>query len=114
MAEKDLRENPFRDEIYDYFLSHNLRRVDTSEILAIQIEEEEEPKFDPNTLQDFDKVLVREEDTNKWRLSFFDTYESGYFYCTDYIYTQCVPYNAETKFLKGTTDEAPEYYQIWK
>ena len=22
MAEKDLRENPFRDEIYDYFLSH--------------------------------------------------------------------------------------------
>ena len=22
MAEKDLRENPFRDEIYDYFLAH--------------------------------------------------------------------------------------------
>ena len=26
MAEKDLRENPFRDEIYDYFLSHGFVR----------------------------------------------------------------------------------------
>ena len=36
------------------------RRVEPSEILAIQIKEEK-PKFDPTTLQPFDKVLVREE-----------------------------------------------------
>lgn len=83
------------------------------ELLAIQIKEEK-PKFDPTTLKDFDKVLVRDEDTNKWRLSFFDTYKAGCFCCIDYYYKQCVPYNDETKHLKGTTNEAPEYYQVWK
>lgn len=87
------------------------KRIEPSEILAIQLKEEE-PKFDPKTLQDFDKVLVREEDTNKWRLSFFDTYEPGCFCCLDYCYKQCVPYNEETKHLKDTTDEAPEFYRI--
>lgn len=89
----------------------------TDDVLNIELEQqrqEPKPKFDPTTLKDFDKVLVRDEDTNKWRLSFFDTYEAGCFCCIDYCYKQCVPYNDETKHLKGTTNEAPEYYQVWK
>jgi hypothetical protein len=89
------------------------RRIEPSEILAITLKEEEKPKFDPYSLEDFAKVLVREEDTNKWRLSFFDTYEHGCFCCMDYCYKQCVPYNEETKLLKGTTNEAPDYYKNW-
>jgi aspartate oxidase len=27
-------------------------------------------------------------------------------------YEQCVPYNEETKHLKGTTEKAPEFYRI--
>lgn len=95
----------------EYWMEDVNRRVEPSEILAIQIKEEK-PKFDPKSLQDFDKVLVRGEDTNKWRLSFFDTYENGCFCCMDYCYKQCVPYNEETKYLKDTTDEAPEFYRI--
>ena len=102
----------YRQDI-NYWMEDVNRRVEPSEILEIQLKEEK-PKFDPNTLQDFDKVLVRGEDTNKWRLSFFDTYENGCFCCMDYCYKQCVPYNEETKYLKDTTDEAPEYYKIWK
>lgn len=87
------------------------KQIEPSEILLLELKEEK-PKFNPSTLQDFDKVLVRDEDTNKWRLSFFDTYEPGYFYCIDYCFKQCVPYNDETKHLKGTTEEAPEFYRI--
>ena len=28
-------------------------------------------------------------------------------------YAFCVPYNDETKYLVGTSDEAPEYYRYW-
>ena len=110
IVEKHIEWTPY----ISFWISSDKRRIELNEILAIQIKEEPEPKFDPRTLQDFDKVLVREENTNKWRLSFFDTYEQGSFCCTDYCYKQCVPYNEETKHLKGTTEEAPEYYVTWE
>lgn len=97
-------------EFYKDFETSSHQYVQANNILNIEIEKS---KFDPKTLQDFDKVLVRDEDTNKWRLSFFDTYESGCFCCIDYCYKQCVPYNEETKHLKGTTEEAPDFYNIW-
>ena len=75
-------------------------------------------KFDPKTLQPFDRVLVRHSYT--WRcelLSHYLEYKGKLdFYCTSaaYIYRYCIPYNDDTKHLVGTTDEAPEYYRYWE
>lgn len=93
------------------------RRIEPNEILAIQIKEDK-PKFDPKTLQPFDKVLVRDSDEDYWEPKFFDRYEKEgdepYFTTNSCSYRYCVPYNEETKHLYNTTDEAPEFYQVWK
>ena len=74
-------------------------------------------KFDPKTLKAFDRVLVRNYKTTKWRCEHFSHFDGGNY--NPYIasccsYTFCVPYNEETKHLVGTTEEAPEYYRYWE
>lgn len=78
-------------------------------------------RFDPKTLQPFDKVLVRDDDPCVfWRCSFYShtkgkEQSTTYRYAaTDDSYTFCIPYNDETKHLVGTTEEAPEYYRYWE
>lgn len=80
-------------------------------------------KFDIMTLKPFDKVLVRNWKTAKWRcdhFSYFTHFEeygkSCYMAAASYstTYKFCVPYNDDTKHLVGTTDEAPEYYRYWE
>jgi hypothetical protein len=101
---------------YNVWVEDPREELKVQELLSIQIKEEQKPKFNPNTLQPFDKVLVRDDDTCKWGISFFDIYEYelGHFCCIEDTYYQCVPYNEETKHLHRTNNEAPEYYQIWK
>ena len=73
-------------------------------------------KFDPNTLQPFDKVLVRDSSLSKWRPDFFGflvQYEK-YIICASSFWYQCIPYNDETKHLVGTKDDCPEYYKWWE
>ena len=76
-------------------------------------------KFDPKTLQPFDKVLTRNDSGGDWYCHFFShrrDIESEYKYVqTDecaYIY--CIPFNDETKHLVGTDNEAPEFYRYWE
>ena len=74
-------------------------------------------KFDPKTLHPFDRVLVRNYKTTKWRCEHFshfdgDNYNPCFASCCSYIF--CVPYNDETKHLIGTTEEAPKYYRYWE
>ena len=73
-------------------------------------------KFDPRTLKPFDKVLVRDFTTRKWRCKHFSYFMDGeaYSYMCFATYRFCVPYNDETKHLVGTTEEAPEYYRYWE
>ena len=78
-----------------------------------------QPKFDPKTLQPFDRVLVRDKDLVRWRCTFYshliEDNETMYKYVTAYnIYKYCIPYNDDTKHLVGTTEEAPEYYRYWE
>lgn len=47
------------DADISYFMQDKSRKIEPSEILAIQIKEEK-PKFDPQSLQPFDKVLVKD------------------------------------------------------
>ena len=74
------------------------------------------PKFDPKTLQPFDKVLVRDKDCENWNCGFFSHKDASVYHyrCIGTPYIYCIPYNEETKHLVGTSDEAPEYYRYWE
>lgn len=77
-------------------------------------------RFNPKTLQPFDKVLVRARSGNAyvWFADFIvtpitDNYVRGCIMSntdTDMV----IPYNDDTKHLVGTNKEAPEYYRHWK
>ena len=74
-------------------------------------------RFDPKTLKPFDRVLVRNFKTYKWKCEHFSYFKKGDDYpcmCTSNSYAFCVPYNDETKHLVCTSDEAPEYYRYWE
>lgn len=76
--------------------------------------EPKKPKFDPNTLQPFDKVLIRDSKCEDWRCNIFSHILNGggyRFRTTNAYYTYCIPYNDDTKHLVGTSDEAPEFYR---
>ena len=74
-------------------------------------------KFDPKTLNPFDRVLVRNFKTMKWRCEHFshfdgDNYNPCIASCCSYTF--CIPYNDDTKHLTGTKDEAPDFYKYWE
>ena len=72
-------------------------------------------KFDPKTLQPFDKVLVRDDSISTWKPDHFG-YKANKTFCRCVVsyFIQCIPYNEKTKHLIGTTEEAPEYYRYWE
>ena len=77
---------------------------------------EKAEKFDPKTLHPFDKVLVRVDKNDCWMAAHF-SHVDDYTHkavCDTFYYTQCVPYNEETKHLVGKTDDCPEYYKWWR
>lgn len=101
----------------DFWVRSEKKRIEPDEILAIQIKEEEEPKFDPQTLQPFDKVLVRDEKHEIWTGQIFSHINkecNNYkFIClAPYGWKKCIPFNEETKHLVGTANEVPEFYRI--
>lgn len=75
------------------------------------------PKFDISSLQHFDKVLVRDCNTHKWKCGFYDSYMKGNpfpFITIVTCYKQCIPYNTQTKDLVGTNKMPPEKYINWE
>ena len=75
------------------------------------------PKFDPKTLQPFDKVLIRDSKYEDWRCGIFShIYNRGdyHFRTITAYYIYCIPYNDDTKHLVGTNEEAPEFYRYWE
>ena len=75
-------------------------------------------RFDPKTLQPFDKVLVRDSYKYVWVCELFSYIVDGdveYKYrclgsCTKY----CIPYNEDTKNLLNTDKLPLEYYRYWE
>lgn len=75
------------------------------------------PKFDPKTLQPFDKVLVRDKSCYNWMCELFShikTESEFKYWCISNGYKYCIPYNDDTKHLVGTSEEAPEFYRYWE
>lgn len=69
-------------------------------------DQENKPQFEP-----FDKVLVRDSDSEMWKPAFFavlkadDEYKFGIIdLVVPAFYRQCIPYNDDTKHLLGTYD----------
>ena len=72
------------------------------------------PKFDPNTLQPFDKVLAFF--NGIWSCDFYSHYNDDipfHYVCFRSSVNRVIPYNKETKHLVGTKEEAPEFYRYW-
>lgn len=73
-------------------------------------------KFDITTLKPFDKVLVRDNDKQKWTVDYFsfaDKEQVYPFICVGHYVSQCIPYNGNEHLL-GTTDDCDEYYKTWE
>ena len=71
-------------------------------------------KFDPMTLQPFDKVLIRNVDNGFWNAAFFSYIAGQWVNCVGSGTAECIPYNEETKHLVGTTEDCPEFYKWWE
>ena len=75
------------------------------------------PKFNPMSLNPFDRVLVIDSD-RYWTPALFSylDYSLNYprMHCFDHMARKVILYNDETKHLVGTTDEAPEFYRYWE
>ena len=74
-------------------------------------------KFDPKTLQPFDKVLAKDGFSSKWTCTFFshmDNDVSFPVYCSGGYFKVCIPYNEETKHLVGTKEDCPKFYKWWE
>lgn len=73
--------------------------------------------FDFSKLEPFDKVLVRNEEHDFWKVAFFDNYlkKQTYPFKTiskhDY-WKQCIPYCDNTKHFKDTTKPMPDFYRL--
>lgn len=124
--DKELYEqlNLIHNKIYDAYCLG--KQGETSPILSNSSNTgKNKPKFDPKTLQPYDKVLVRNENFIRWKCTFYShlikdneticKYVTTYKYVTAYnVYKYCIPYNDDTKHLVGTKEEAPEYYRYWE
>ena len=78
-------------------------------------------RFDPKTLNPFDKVLSKY-DGGCWSANLFSHIEEENnkyhgtcsFVCNGSLVKFCIPYNDDTKHLVGTTDKAPDFYRYWE
>lgn len=87
------------------------KELENIEIVAA---EEKKEKFDINTLKPFDRVLVRDNDGQRWTgdLFLYKTVSSSYegVHC---LWNQCIPYEGNETLL-GTTKQPDEYYITWE
>ena len=71
-------------------------------------------RFDPKTLQPFDKVLIRNVDNGFWNAAFFSYIAGQWVNCVGSGTVECIPYNEETKLLLGRKEDCPEFYKWWE
>lgn len=73
-------------------------------------------KFNIATLKPFDKVLVRDNNEQKWTVDLFSFYDKDSVYtfaCVGHYVNQCIPYE-ENEHLLGTTNDCDEFYKNWE
>lgn len=90
-------------------MSKNNYSWDTEEMKALRDEQikNQQLRYEVSDIdiKPLDYVIVRENDTEKWKLAIFSYYDKKYkdYVCNNGLkYKQCVPYNDETSYLLGT------------
>ena len=75
-------------------------------------------KFDPNTLQPFNRILARDYKDGIWTACLYShkakNLADGWFVCDNTYWRFVIPYNDDTKHLVGTKNDCPEYYRWWE
>ena len=73
-------------------------------------------KFDPKTLERFDKVLARGHNGQNWTATFFSHIDNSFnmVVCGAQYWKHCIPYNEESRHLCGTNNDCPDYYKWWE
>lgn len=107
------REDPFlyiksdmtfsRGENMIVFAKNGFCEIPADEIIAIEVVPE--CPFKP-----FDKVMVRDENSQVWTITFFDKYKYGVdfpYYTLHGMFRQCIPYEGN-EYLKDTTNKPEE------
>lgn len=71
-------------------------------------------KFDISTLKPFDKVLVRNDNSQVWKCNLYSHYSEYPFHyvCINTSYKQCISFEGN-EHLVGTTNDCDEYYKTW-
>ena len=64
-----------------------------------------EYQFEP-----FEQVLVRDSANEKWKTAHY-SHREGMTYIAGGTWLYCIPYNEETKYLRGTSLDAPKKYK---
>jgi len=85
---------------------------------VILSELELEDRYDPSTLGPFDRILVHSGiEGDRWNCALFNRKRrfSREIFTTDgRMFTRVIPYCEGTKFLLGTTKDAPKFYRWWE
>ena len=75
-------------------------------------------KFDPKTLQPFDRILARDYGNDTWTACLFSHHatelDNDWYVCDNTYWHFVIPYNDDTKHLVGTKNDCPEYYKWWE
>lgn len=93
-----------------YFEDHRNTEISAADFLALTPEDVRDNPKEPE-LKTFDRVLVRDDCDEKWRIDFFeemnkDKDEACQYLCLNSWWRQCIPYEGNEHLL-GTT-EAPK------
>lgn len=70
-------------------------------------------KFNPETLEPYEQVLVRSTPTGNWRCTFFSHMYKDKAICSSDNWPYCIPYK-NNEHLRGKSDDCDEFYQWWK
>lgn len=94
--------------LVDYAFMLNMKYQDDYELV--------QNKFDVTTLKPFDKVLVRDDNTQRWTADLFSFYDGSIvnpYSCIGHYTNQCIPYECNEHLL-GTTDDCDDFYKTWE
>lgn len=71
-------------------------------------------KFDINTLKHFERVLVRNCNTDEWDIDFFGYYNRGLYHTTGKgLFKQCIPYE-NNEHMVGASVDCTDFYKNWE
>lgn len=97
--------------VYDVAITNEIGK-------SIEIEEQDNyelDKFDITTLKPFDKVLVRDNNAQKWTADLFSLFDKSLicpYSCVGHYTNQCIPYKGNEHLL-GTTNDCNDFYKNW-